>query len=96
MPVGRVFSLTGGYQTKNNSGRIYLGMRVYFGNYNEWGYLSSNFEYGTFFHSSHSEQGVLTVGVNYFTGLFEIGKWKFRQFVKPQMTIGINRFSTIV
>jgi len=94
VPVGRVYSITGGYQTKNNSGRLYLGMRVYFGNYNEWGYLSSNFEYGTFFRASHSEQGVLTVGVNYFTGLFEIGKWKFRQFVKPQMTIGINRFSS--
>ena len=94
VPVGSVYSLTGGYQIKNNSGRLYLGMRVYFGNYNEWGYLSSNFEYGTFFRASHSEQGVLTVGVNYFTGLFEIGKWKFRQFVKPQMTIGINRFSS--
>jgi hypothetical protein len=94
VPVGSVYSLTGGYQIKNNSGRLYLGMRVYFGNYNEWGYLSSNFEYGTFFHASHSEQGVLTVGANYFTGLFEIGKWKFRQFVKPQLTIGINRFSS--
>ena len=92
VPIGSVYSLTGGYQVKNNSGRLYLGMRVYFGNYNEWGYLSSNFEYGTFIHASHSEQGVLTVGANYFTGLFEIGKWKFRQFVKPQLTIGINRF----
>src|SRR4030042_2204411 len=94
VPVGSVYSLTGGYQVKNNSGRFYLGMRVYFGNYNEWGYLSSNLEYGTFFNASHTEQGVLTVGVNYFTGLFEIGKWKFRQFVKPQLTIGINRFSS--
>jgi hypothetical protein len=24
--------------------------------------------------------------------LVEIGKWKFRQFVKPQVTIGLNRF----
>ncbi len=94
VPIGSVYSLTGGYQVKNNSGRLYLGMRVYFGNYNEWGYLSSNFEYGTFFHASHSEQGVVTIGVNYFTGLFEIGKWRFRQFVKPQLTVGINRFPT--
>ena len=56
------------------------------------GYLSSNIEYGTFFNGSNTEQGVLTAGVNYFTGLIEIGKWKFRQFVKPQMTVGINRF----
>jgi hypothetical protein len=93
VPVGKVYGLTGGYQVRDNSGRLYLGMRFSFGNYNEWGYLSSNFEYGTFFHASHAEQGVFTAGVNYFTGLFEIGKWKFRQFVKPQMTIGINRFS---
>jgi len=94
VPVGRVYALTGGYQVKNNSGRPYLGMRVFFGNYNKLGYLSSNFEYGTFFHGSQIEQGVLTVGVNYFTGLFEIGRWKFRQLVKPQMTIGMNMMSS--
>lgn len=93
VPVGKVYGLTGGYQIKNNSGRFYLGMRYSFGSYNEWGYLSSNFEYGTFFRASHAEQGVFSAGINYFTGLFEVGKWKFRQFVKPQMTIGINRFS---
>jgi len=92
VPVGVVYGLTGGYQVKNNSGRLYLGMRFSFGKYIEWGYLSSNFEYGTFFNASHAEQGVFTAGINYFTELFEIGKWKFRQFVKPQVTIGINRF----
>src|SRR4030042_2768380 len=93
VPVGIVWGLTGGYQVKNNSGRLYLGTRFSFGNYNKWGYLSSDFEFGTFLHASHPEQSVITAGVNYFTGLFEIGKWKFRQFVKPQVIIGINRFS---
>jgi hypothetical protein len=93
VPVGKVYELTGGYQVKNNSGRLYLGIRYSIGNYYEWGYLSSNFEYGTFFHASHTEQGVFTAGLNYFTGLIEIGKWRFRQFVKPQVTIGMNRFS---
>ncbi|MEI8225545.1 MAG: hypothetical protein WCG82_06420 [Bacteroidota bacterium] len=92
VPVGKVYGLTGGYQVKNNSGRLYLGFRYSFGDYHEWGYLSSNFEYGTFFHASNAEQGVFTAGINYFTGLFEIGKWKFRQFVKPQLIIGINQF----
>jgi hypothetical protein len=92
VPVGRVLELKGGYQLRNNSWRPYLGMRFSFGNYNEWGYMGSNFEYGTFFHASHTEQGVITFSVNYFTGLFEIGNWKFRQFVKPQVTIGLNRF----
>jgi hypothetical protein len=40
----------------------------------------------------NSEQAVINAGLTYFTGLIEIGKWKFRQFVKPEVTIGINRF----
>jgi hypothetical protein len=93
VPIGKVYSLTTGYQKKNNSGRIYLGARFSFGNYYQWGYLSSNFEYGTFFRKSNPEQGAFTINVIYFTGLLEIGKWKFRQFLKPQITIGINRFA---
>jgi hypothetical protein len=94
VPIGSVYNLTAGYQVKNNIQRYYLGMRFSVGNYHEWGYLSSNFEYGTFFHAAHGEQGTFTAGLNYFTGLIEIGNWKFRQFLKPQVTIGINRAST--
>jgi hypothetical protein len=92
VPVGKVYGLTLGYQVKNNIGRMYLGMRFSTGNYNEFGYLSSSFEYGTFFHAASAEQGVIRAEANYFTPLIEFGRWKFRQFVKPQMTIGINRF----
>ncbi|MBA4410539.1 MAG: hypothetical protein C0397_14090 [Odoribacter sp.] len=92
--IGKVFSLTGGYQEKSRTDRIYLGARISIGNYYPWGYLSSNFEYGTFIRASQAEEGVFTAGVNYFTGLFEIGKWKFRQFVKPQFIMGLNRFSS--
>ncbi len=94
VPVGKVYGITGGYQIKPDSRRLYMGLRFSFGNYNQWGYLSSNIEYGTFFNAGHAEQGTFTAGINYFTGLFEIGKWKFRQFVKPQITIGVNRFIT--
>ena len=92
VPAGKVLNLTAGYQVRNNTGRLYFGMRFSFGNYYEWGYLSSNVEYGTFVNASHAEQGIFTAGLNYSTVLFEIGKWKFRQFVKPQVTIGINWF----
>ena len=91
VPVGMVYALTGGYQIKNSVGRRYIGARISSGNYHPWGYLSANFEYGTFLNGSHSEQGVFTAGINYFTGLIEVGKWKFRQFVKPQITVGFNR-----
>jgi hypothetical protein len=93
VPIGKVISLTGGYQIRNTDERLYLGARISFGNYNSWGYLAYNLEFGTFFKASDPQQGIVTAGINYFTGLLEIGKWKFRQFVKPQVTIGINRFS---
>lgn len=91
VPIGRVISLTSGYQKKNDIGRIYIGGRFSSGRYHSWGYLSSSFEYGTFLRASKAEQGVFTADINYYTNLIEIGKWKFRQFVKPQLIIGTNR-----
>ena len=91
VPVGMVYSLTSGYKVMNNSGQLYLGGRASFGNYNKWGYLSTNFEYGTFFRSTNLEQGVLSAGFNYFTELLDLGKIKLRQFIKPQIIVGISR-----
>lgn len=93
VPVGKVYNLTGGYQEKNAIGRFYLGGRVSIGDYFRWGFLSSNIELGTFIRASHADQGVIKLDVNYFTGLIEIGQWKFRHFVKPHLTVGINRLS---
>ncbi len=93
VPVGKVYSLTGGYRERHNSGDMYLGARISFGNYHSWGYFGTNYEYGTFIRSGVAQQGVIIAGLSYFTGLLQIGKWKFRQFVKPQITIGINRIA---
>lgn len=89
--VGKAYSLVNGYQIRNNKARYYLGARVYLGQYYSPGYFSSNLEYGTFFYNSRGEEGTLTGGINYFTKIFSIGKWKIRQFAKSQFTIGLNR-----
>ncbi|PRY98267.1 hypothetical protein [Marinilabilia salmonicolor] len=91
VPIGKVVGLTGGYQQKNSFQRFYVGARFSWGNYHPWGYMSSNIEYGTYFRSSRAEQSVFRIGANYFTGLIEIGQWKFRQFIKPQVIIGSLR-----
>jgi hypothetical protein len=91
VPIGKVLSLTGGYQIKNNNERLYLSSQISIGNYYPWGYFNGNIQYGTFFRSAKAEQGTLKVGINYFTGLFDIGNWKFRQFVKAQTTFGLKR-----
>jgi len=96
VPVGKIYGITGGYQIKNNTGRWYLGARVSFGNYHSWGYLSTNFEYGTFFNASKTEQSAFSFQANYFTNLVELGKkWKMRQFIKPQIIIGNNRLKSV-
>ncbi len=91
VPIGRLIGITAGYQFKNNNERFYLGGQASFGNYFKWGFLSLNFELGTFFNKAITNQTAFTFQANYFTNLIDIGKWKVRQFIKPQLTIGINR-----
>lgn len=91
VPIGRIYGITGGYQYKNSKWRPYIGAQISFGNYHPWGFLSTNFEIGSFFRQSKTEQSAISFQANYFTNLIEIGKWKFRQFIKPQIIIGINR-----
>jgi len=95
VPIGRSYGLTFGYQKKNYSWRPYLGAQVSFGKYHKWGFLSTNFEVGTFFNNSKTEQTAFSFQANYFTKLMELGNWKLRQFIKPQVIIGINRQNSI-
>ena len=95
VPVGKVYGITGGYQIKNGVGRLYAGGRASYGNYFKWGYLSTNFEYGTFFRDSKAEQTAFTFSANYFTNLIQLGdRWKMRQFIKPQVILGTNRLDS--
>jgi hypothetical protein len=95
VPIGKIYGITGGYQYKNHKGRFYLGGQASFGNYYDWGFLSTNFEIGTFFDKSTTSQTTFSFQVNYFTHPIELGKWKLRQFIKPQVIIGLNRLNVI-
>jgi hypothetical protein len=94
VPVGKVIGMVGGYQVKNDIWRWYTGIKISWGNYYNWGYFSPNFEFGSFIKSSKFEEATIRAEINYFSGLFEIRKWKFRQFVKPMLILGINRLPT--
>ena len=95
VPVGRIYGITAGYQYKNQIWRSYLGAQASFGDYFDWGFLSTNFEVGSFFHQSKTYQTTFSFRANYFTDLIEIGNWKLRQFIKPEVVIGINRANSI-
>ncbi|WP_188050692.1 hypothetical protein [Flavobacterium sp. GP15] len=91
VPIGKIYGLTGGYQYKNSTGRYYLGGRAAFGNFYSWGFLSANFELGSFFEKSNPKQTAFSFQANYFTNLMTMGRWKVRQFAKPQLVLGSNR-----
>ena len=93
VPTGIVYGITGGYQRKNQEYRYYFGGRFSLGDFYDWGYLSSNIEYGTFY-KTKSEQTTLSLNIIYFTHLIEGKKWKFRQFIKPELIIGTNRLDS--
>ncbi len=91
---GIAYNVTSGYQRKNDDYKFYLGGRFALGKYFTFGYLSSNLEYGTFFEKSKSVQSTINFSAVYFTNLVEARRWKFRQFIKPQIVIGTNRINS--
>jgi hypothetical protein len=93
---GFVYNLTTGYQKKYNDYQFYAGGRIAIGSYFEFGYLSGNIEYGTFVNNGKTNQTTSSLKLVYFTNLKEIGDWKFRGFVKPQVIIGNNRLDSNV
>lgn len=88
---GIIYNITGGFQEKNKENRYYFGAKFEVGKYFNFGYLSINMEGGTFIKNSKTMQSALVFNAVYFTNLIEVGNWKFRQFVKPQVILGINR-----
>ena len=94
IPYGKVFPFTGGFENKTNLNRVYFGWRFSYGDYLDFGYISANIEYGSFFNNGKTEQTTIKIETNYFTNLFSIGSWKFRQFVRPVLILGNNRLNT--
>ena len=93
---GFVYNFTTGYQQKFNQFQFYAGARVALGSFFEFGYLSGNLEYGTFVNAGKNNQSTASLKLVYFTNIQEFGKWKLRQFVKPQVIIGNNRLDNNV
>lgn len=93
VPVGALAALTGGYQTFDQGGRLYVGGRLALAHFFKIGYLSANLNYGTFVNRGQTEQGALGLHLVYFTRLIALGDWKFRQFVKSTTTFGLDRYA---
>jgi hypothetical protein len=91
IPIGRIYNISIGYDYKRGVKTGYFGAKTSWGDFYKIGYLAANLEYGTFFNKSGVQEGALIAGYTYFTNLFEIGNWRFRQFLKSDLVLGFNR-----
>ena len=90
IPIGKNLSLLSGFRYNLNNISPYLGFKAMYGNYWNFGYLSYDFQIGSFF-KEENKQTTIRGEFIYFSPLFDLGKWHFRQFFKLQYVNGISR-----
>ena len=91
VPVGRIIGIAAGTLRKNGYTYPYAGAKFSIGRYYNWGYISGNTEYGTYFANNSTTRTAVTLQANYFTNLLPFHNWNFRQFIKFRSVIGNNR-----
>ena len=89
--VGKIFSVTGGLQWKNNIQRPYLGAKFALGKYHKEHFYGIITEWGSYFNKSKQEQTVFRADALYFSKAYEYKEWKIRQFVNAQIVYGSHR-----
>jgi hypothetical protein len=94
IPYGALFKFTAGREFNEFKQRTYLGGEVALG----WsartvGYFYTYTGLSTYLNQSHTEQGLLSLGVNYFSNLVYFRKSKIRNFVYAHYTRGFGRYS---
>jgi len=86
IPVGNFYGFIAGYDYLNESN--YIGFRLGSAKLTPRGYFSFFAEAGKYAGNPYSNSAVLNLEATYYSPLFSIGKWNFRQFVKPRITLG--------
>jgi hypothetical protein len=93
IPVGGKLGLTTGYEFNEFHNRKYLSGEFATGKFlGTYGYLSTSAALGAFFNRKETEQGILTANLKYFSNLFVVNRFNFRQFITLDLTKGISRF----
>jgi hypothetical protein len=94
IPYGALFKITAGSEYNEFKKRTYLGAEASFGKSSKvLGYFYTYTGLSTYLNKNHSEQGVLSLGINYFSNLINLGNSKIRNFVYFDYTRGFGRYS---
>ncbi|MDN3593348.1 hypothetical protein [Zunongwangia endophytica] len=91
--LGYSYILNAGVQRNSSTQNfLYLGIDLTFSDYlKNFGYLATNIGYGSYFRNGAARQSLFRLENTYFTPIFRIGSWFFRQFIKTNMVVGIKR-----
>ncbi|MBL6445107.1 hypothetical protein JMN32_02230 [Fulvivirga sp. 29W222] len=93
IPSGYLLEFTVGKEVNEYYNRAYLGWRFSVGRYfGRLGYIRPSAYLGGFVRKSRVDQGVFSLQGDYFSPLFRVRKFNFRQFLRLRYTTGINRY----
>jgi hypothetical protein len=94
IPYGALFKVTTGREFNEFKQRTYLGGELSFSQSSKsLGYFYISTGLSTYFNTTQNEQGMLCVGLNYFSNLINLGRSKIRNFVYIDYTRGFGRYS---
>ncbi|TKG90458.1 hypothetical protein EYV94_23935 [Puteibacter caeruleilacunae] len=94
IPEGYRLELVGGYDNNEFLERFYSHISFAKGKLltERRSYLYTSLSLGGFFNRRHFEQGFFDLEANYFSRMLFFGKYKARQFLNLNYTVGIRRF----
>ncbi len=92
VPAGNLLAVTAGYEDGSIKNRPYVGIKGAFGKHRtNLGYLYAGVEYGSYRHNNAWEQGVFTSEALFFTRLYKVGNYRWRQFLWNRTSLGLRR-----
>lgn len=94
IPYGALFKLTAGSENNEFKKRTYFGYEVSFGKSSQaLGYFYFYTGLSAYLNKNLTEQGLLSLGMNYFSNLIYLGNARIRNFVYADYTRGFDRYS---
>ena len=94
IPYGALFKITTGREFNEFKQRTYIGGEVSFSkSIKALGYFYTYAGLSTYVNKDQTEQGLLSLGMNYFSNLINLGNSKIRNFVYFQYTRGFGRYT---
>ena len=94
IPYGALFKITAGREFNEFKQRTYFGGEVSFSQSNKAiGYFYTYGGFSTYLNKNQTEQGLLSLGMNYFSNLINLGNSRIRNFLYIHYTRGFGRYT---